>query len=196
MPLRAPPRTRIFILRDRQPRGNCLNDQSCGNGRVAVNNAKRGVSRYLEGVLCNLTSKATVSPINQQPGQGEALWAFGTLATIKAFAEMTDGKVCVIEHLAPQGVGSPLHVHHREDEWFYVIEGKLTFWVDGRTIEAAAGSFVYGPRDVPHTSQARCCQTWRFRSVRARVVRTGTRTHHPACGRNDATARPHGRGRR
>jgi mannose-6-phosphate isomerase-like protein (cupin superfamily) len=106
----------------------------------------------------NLTSKATVSPINQQPGQGEALWAFGTLATIKASAEMTDGRVCVIEHLAPQGVGSPLHVHHREDEWFYVIEGKLTFWVDGRTIEAAAGSFVYGPRDVPHTFMVRSPQ--------------------------------------
>ena len=57
----------------------------------------------------------------------------------------------MIEHLAPRGAGSPLHVHHREDEWFYVTEGELTFWVGGETIEAAAGAFVYGPRDVPHT---------------------------------------------
>jgi hypothetical protein len=59
--------------------------------------------------------------------------------------------VAVIEHLAPQGFGSPLHVHHREDEWFYVLEGELTFWVGGETIDAPAGSFVYGPRDIPHT---------------------------------------------
>jgi hypothetical protein len=57
----------------------------------------------------------------------------------------------VTENLAPRGSGSPLHVHHREDEWFYVIEGQLTFWVGGDVIEAPAGSFVYGPRDVPHT---------------------------------------------
>ena len=57
----------------------------------------------------------------------------------------------MIEQLAPQGSGSPLHVHHREDEWFYVIEGTLTFWVGGEVIDAPAGSFVYGPRDIPHT---------------------------------------------
>ena len=75
----------------------------------------------------------------------------GALARIKASSEMTDGRVAVIEQLAPQGVGSPLHVHHREDEWFYVSEGALTFWVGGELIEAPAGSFVYGPRDIPHT---------------------------------------------
>src|SRR5438552_8589190 len=75
----------------------------------------------------------------------------GALATIKASSETTDGRVAVIELLAPQGVGSPLHLHHREDEWFYVNEGTLTFWVGGQLIEAPAGSFVYGPREIPHT---------------------------------------------
>ena len=73
------------------------------------------------------------------------------LATVKASAETTGGRVAVIEHLAPRGSGSPLHVHHREDEWFYVLEGELTFWVGGEVIVAPAGSFVYGPRDIPHT---------------------------------------------
>ena len=86
-----------------------------------------------------------------QAGEGEALWAFGVLATIKASGDTTAGRVAVIEHLAPQGAGSPLHVHHREDEWFYVIDGSVTFWVGGDVFEAGAGAFVYGPRDVPHT---------------------------------------------
>ena len=57
----------------------------------------------------------------------------------------------VTEQLSPRGSGSPLHVHHNEDEWFYVLEGELTIWVDGRTVVAGAGAFVFGPRDVPHT---------------------------------------------
>ncbi|MGZ4173695.1 MAG: quercetin 2,3-dioxygenase [Solirubrobacteraceae bacterium] len=84
-------------------------------------------------------------------GEGEALWFLGLLATIKASSESTAGRVAVIEHHAPRGSGSPLHVHHNEDEWFYVTAGELTFWVGGQIIGAPAGSFVYGPRDIPHT---------------------------------------------
>jgi len=97
------------------------------------------------------TTQSPVRPIALRPDEGEALWAFGVLATIKASTETTDGRVAVIEHLAPKGAGSPLHVHRREDEWFYVIDGHVTFWVGGEVTEAPAGSFVYGPRDVPHT---------------------------------------------
>ena len=96
-------------------------------------------------------SSSQATPIVAGPGEGEALWFLGVLATIKASAETTDGTVAVIEHLAPQGAGSPLHVHSREDEWFYVIEGELTLWVGGETIVAPAGSFVFGPKGIPHT---------------------------------------------
>ena len=94
---------------------------------------------------------ASIAPIALNPGEGEARWFLGVLATIKSSAETTDGRVAVIEHLAPEGAGSPLHVHRNEDEWFYVIDGTLTFWVGGELIVAPAGSFVYGPRGVPHT---------------------------------------------
>jgi quercetin dioxygenase-like cupin family protein len=43
-----------------------------------------------------------------------------------------------------------MHVHHREDEAFWVLEGEVTFEVGGKTIEASAGDFVFGPRDIPH----------------------------------------------
>src|SRR5438552_3398651 len=94
---------------------------------------------------------SSVAPIALHHDEGEALWFLGFLATIKASSETTGGRVAVIQHLAPGGAGSPLHVHRREDEWFYVTEGELTFWVGGQVIEAPAGSFVYGPRDIPHT---------------------------------------------
>jgi quercetin dioxygenase-like cupin family protein len=97
------------------------------------------------------SSTPLVAPIALEPDEGEALWAFGFLATLKASSETTQGHVAVIEHLGPRGTGSPLHVHHREDEWFYVLAGELTFWVGGEVVNARAGAFVYGPRDVPHT---------------------------------------------
>ena len=99
--------------------------------------------------MSNPTGK--VPPIVAGPGEGEALWFLGILATIKSTAETTGGAVAVIEHLARQGSGSPLHVHSREDEWFYVIEGELTFWVGGELHVAPAGSFVFGPKGIPHT---------------------------------------------
>jgi quercetin dioxygenase-like cupin family protein len=95
--------------------------------------------------------KQTVNPIALNREEGEALWFFGALATIKSSAETTDGRVTVVEFLSQQGPGSPLHIHHNEDEWFYVIEGELTFWVGGKVVTAPAGSFVYGPREIPHT---------------------------------------------
>lgn len=93
----------------------------------------------------------TTSPITLQAGQGEAFWILGALATIKASGDATAGGTMVSEWWAPRGHGSPLHVHHREDEWFYVLGGEVTFWVDGAVTVAGPGAFVFGPRDVPHT---------------------------------------------
>ena len=97
------------------------------------------------------TSQHTLAPVSTGAGEGEHLWFFGGLTTIKADGTDTGGSVLVTEQLAPRGSGSPLHVHHNEHEWFYVLEGELTIWVDGSTVVAGAGSFVFGPRDVPHT---------------------------------------------
>ena len=98
-----------------------------------------------------MTSTAASAPIALAPGEGDPLWFFGGLTTIKAGSAQTAGRVAVTENLAPRGSGSPLHIHRREDECFFVIEGELTFWVGCVTIVAPAGSFVYGPRDIPHT---------------------------------------------
>jgi mannose-6-phosphate isomerase-like protein (cupin superfamily) len=72
------------------------------------------------------------------------------LATIKATAEQTDGRYALVEILAPDGYGSVVHVHHQEDEGFYILEGEMTFYVGEQTIKARPGSFLFGPKDVPH----------------------------------------------
>jgi quercetin dioxygenase-like cupin family protein len=97
------------------------------------------------------TQTYDVAPIAHGPDGGQALWFLGFLVELKASGETTGGRVAVIEHLGPRGAGSPLHVHRNEDEWFYVLEGQLTFWIGGQVIDAPAGSFVYGPRDIAHT---------------------------------------------
>jgi quercetin dioxygenase-like cupin family protein len=85
-----------------------------------------------------------------EPGEGEAWWWFGLLATFKAIGEQTSGQYALVEILAPDGYESVLHVHHSEDEGFYILEGEMTFYVGEQTIKAHPGSFLFGPKDVPH----------------------------------------------
>lgn len=84
-------------------------------------------------------------------GDGEATWFLTNRMTMKATAATTNGAFGLLEsHIAP-GFSPPLHIHHREDESFYVLEGTMTMRCGDRTFEATAGAFVFLPRGVPHT---------------------------------------------
>lgn len=72
---------------------------------------------------------------------------FSELAT----TERTGGSLCVHEIVQHAGGEPPLHVHHREDEAFYVLEGTMTFHVGAERFVTTAGGFVFCPRDVPHS---------------------------------------------
>ena len=50
----------------------------------------------------------------------------------------------------PPNAEAPLHVHHREDEGFYVLDGDVTIHVGDDVVEAGPGDFAFGPRDIPH----------------------------------------------
>ena len=56
-----------------------------------------------------------------------------------------------MEQIARKGNVPPPHIHHREDETFYVVEGEMTFSVGDETIKATAGTMVLAPRDIPHS---------------------------------------------
>jgi quercetin dioxygenase-like cupin family protein len=82
--------------------------------------------------------------------EGEARWWMGGLAIIKASGKDTDGHFTLVEVVDHEGEEAPLHVHHNEDEAFWVLEGELTFEVGGASIQAGPGSFLFGPKGVPH----------------------------------------------
>jgi len=67
---------------------------------------------------------------------------------LKASQRSTDGALTVFE--TSVGAGPPLHVHDREDECFYVLDGELSIRCGGDAFGAAAGSFVFLPRGRPH----------------------------------------------
>lgn len=89
-------------------------------------------------------------PSSLAEGQGEAYWWTGELATIKLSADQTEGRLSLVEILAPEGLRIPLHVHRNEDEGFWILEGTVRFEVADRAIVAGPGDFLFGPRDVPH----------------------------------------------
>lgn len=92
----------------------------------------------------------TLKPVTVAKDEGEARWWFSCLAVIKATAADIGGQMTIVEITESPGVQGPLHVHHREDEGFWILEGDATFEVGDRTIEAHAGDYVFGPRDIPH----------------------------------------------
>jgi quercetin dioxygenase-like cupin family protein len=102
------------------------------------------------GAMLEAEVEGAIRTFAHEPGEGEALWWLGMLATIKATGEQTGGRYSLVEVLAPDGYGSVLHVHHQEDEGFYILEGELTFYVGEETIKARHGSYLFGSRDVPH----------------------------------------------
>jgi mannose-6-phosphate isomerase-like protein (cupin superfamily) len=84
------------------------------------------------------------------PALGQARWWFDGLAIIKATAASTNGEVSIVEMIEPPGTEAPLHVHHREDEGFYILDGDATLYVGDEEIHVKAGDFAWGPRDIPH----------------------------------------------
>ena len=84
------------------------------------------------------------------PNEGSPTWMMNALMTFKARGADTEGAFALFEFRADRNAEPPPHIHHGEDEAWYVLEGSVTFHVGGRAFEAPTGTFVYGPRGVPH----------------------------------------------
>ncbi|GLY71511.1 quercetin 2,3-dioxygenase [Amycolatopsis taiwanensis] len=94
------------------------------------------------------------SPYALAAEEGEAFWFGDFLITVKASGEQTGGRFSLLEQTAAKGAATPLHIHPHDDETFYVLEGDLTFFLDGQSpISATTGSFVHISGTTKHALQ-------------------------------------------
>lgn len=84
------------------------------------------------------------------PGDGYAYWTLGMLMVVKVRARDTGGRLSVCEFLCPPGYATPLHVHRREDETWWVLEGRVRYRCGDSDFEAGPGACVYMPLGIPH----------------------------------------------
>lgn len=82
--------------------------------------------------------------------RNDAFWWQGGLYRIKARAEATGGALGLVEAELYKGFGPPLHVHRREDEAIHVVDGEVRFRQAEEEFLGGPGTFVWGPRGVPH----------------------------------------------
>ena len=98
--------------------------------------------------------------------EGEAIWMFDALDTIKADADQTGGGLSAVEFLDFEGSSVPLHVNERWDRSFYILDGDYTFVVGEEAIAASLGAWLFVPRSTPHA--------WRCDSAQGRLLTIAT----------------------
>jgi quercetin dioxygenase-like cupin family protein len=94
-----------------------------------------------------MSNKATINI----PPQGRTVAVVGDVYRFLATGEDTNGKYALWEALVPPGGGPPPHVHSREEEGFYVLDGEITLTVNGERVVATAGTFANMPVGTAHS---------------------------------------------
>jgi mannose-6-phosphate isomerase-like protein (cupin superfamily) len=93
----------------------------------------------------------THQPVLRSPGEGRTVAVVGDVYRFLATGDETEGKYALFEALIPPGGGPPPHVHSREEEGFYVLEGEITFTVGEEQVVAGPGTFANMPIGSRHT---------------------------------------------
>jgi quercetin dioxygenase-like cupin family protein len=96
------------------------------------------------------TATSTAQLFHRPTGAGPAYWGPGDRYTFLVTGEETGGAYFAMEAWVPPGGGPGPHIHTREDESFYVLEGQIEFLLGGETVVAGPGDFVNVPRDTVH----------------------------------------------
>jgi quercetin dioxygenase-like cupin family protein len=85
------------------------------------------------------------------PGDGEMVHLYALGVRFMIDGETTGGAFSLVEHpLPPHALGSPVHTHRNEDEYSYVLEGRIGVQLGDEVLEAGPGELVFKPRGVAH----------------------------------------------
>jgi quercetin dioxygenase-like cupin family protein len=99
-------------------------------------------------------SEHVMRPFALAPGDGTSVEnPTGGLTTFKAVSRQSGGGLTVIEGVSAPGEGPPLHVHPEQDEFIYTLDGTFRVRLGKDLIEVPPRSFVFIPRNTPHTWQ-------------------------------------------
>jgi mannose-6-phosphate isomerase-like protein (cupin superfamily) len=90
-------------------------------------------------------------PFVSRREDGDHIWSLGAHFTTKLTGEQSDGGFSLVEALAFRATEPPLHVHTREDEAWYVIDGQMTLYVGDQQLVVPSGSFAFAPRGLAHS---------------------------------------------
>lgn len=93
----------------------------------------------------------THKPVLREKTKGRTVAVVGDVYRFMATGEDTNGKYAVWEAIVPPGGGPPPHVHSREEEGFYILEGEIMFMINGERVVATAGMFANMPVGTPHS---------------------------------------------
>jgi mannose-6-phosphate isomerase-like protein (cupin superfamily) len=83
-------------------------------------------------------------------GQGSATWAMGSLFERLVAADRTGGTLGAAIVTQPPGLATPTHIHTREAEAWFVLDGSLTYKAGPDLVDLTGGDFIYLPANVPH----------------------------------------------
>lgn len=88
-------------------------------------------------------------------GKADAHWAMGSLFEIVLPTTATDGAMTAMRVTQPPGIATPLHIHHREAEVFYLLAGELDYEAAGELHRITVGDLIWLPQGVPHRFRIR-----------------------------------------
>jgi quercetin dioxygenase-like cupin family protein len=89
--------------------------------------------------MSTITDTRTAAGYALPAGDGERIWIVGDTMTVKASAESSNGSLTLVEVEAAPGAGPPPHVHTREDEAFYILDGRFEIHIGDRVHAGGPG---------------------------------------------------------
>ncbi|CAF2103250.1 unnamed protein product [Rotaria magnacalcarata] len=117
-------------------------------------NLKYFIVDKLQSISDRLTSGKIVPPVTVGSNQGDrfqVLAVSNSERIIKLRGSQTDGRLMIMEGEILVGEGHPHHIHHREDEYFHVLVGKIEFYIGEETIRGTTGTWIFASRYIKHS---------------------------------------------